>query len=428
MSKKCKMTLILIGCAIVVSLLLLITTILFKGGAFYPTIHLNGNKEIWLELNEEYLEEGATAKYRFKKIIDEIQILGEVDSTRIGDYEISYQLKDRFKQRKIHVRDTQAPKMTLIGNSTLHVFQDEPYIDPGVEASDNSGISKEELVKIESPVNVAEIGEYVVTYVATDKSGNSTSVTRTVVVNENPEKYQLHYQYDHYDNTSFEWWFNKSENHERMEGAISAEILAKYQSYYLGKDEKVIYLTYDEGGNDITYIHEIADVLNQYQIPATFFLTRNYVLDNEVFMRDLVKNGHLIGNHTRHHYDMPNYATEAGLKQFTMEILETEKAIWKVTGVKPEKVFRFPKGATSERSMKIVSDLGYKNFFWSHAYYDYAGDVSKKEAYDTMINHLHNGAIYLLHPSNKGNYLALEDFIKAAQKEGYRFALVSEID
>ena len=44
-----------------------------------------------------------------------------------------------------------------------------------------------------------------------------------------------------------------------------------------------------------------------------------------------------------------------------------------------------------------------------------------------MMEHYHNGAIYLLHPSNKGNYLAIADFIEAMQEEGYRFGLVNEI-
>ena len=39
----------------------------------------------------------------------------------------------------------------------------------------------------------------------------------------------------------------------------------------------------------------------------------------------------------------------------------------------------------------------------------------------------HNGAIYLLHPKNKGNYEALDTFIKEMKKLGYRFDLVKNI-
>ena len=73
----------------------------------------------------------------------------------------------------------------------------------------------------------------------------------------------------------------------------------------------------------------------------------------------------------------------------------------------------------------MISDIGRSS--GSHAYYDYGSDVSKEEALDTMLAHYHNGAIYLLHPTNKGNYLALDDFIKEMKRLGYRFDTVDHI-
>ena len=73
--------------------------------------------------------------------------------------------------------------------------------------------------------------------------------------------------------------------------------------------------------------------------------------------------------------------------------------------------------------MKIVSDMGYKTFFWSYAYYDYGDDVSEQTAYEALITHLHPGAIYLLHPSNRGNYEAMDAFIQAGEKRGLSFCI-----
>ena len=107
--------------------------------------------------------------------------------------------------------------------------------------------------------------------------------------------------------------------------------------------------------------------------------------------------------------------------------MDTQKTIYEVTKVMPPFIFRFPKGEFSLRSMAIVHDLGYSSYFWSHAYNDYSGNVSKEEAYNNLIGHIHNGAIYLLHPSNSGNYEALNDFILEAKRLGYTFELVSNI-
>ena len=59
---------------------------------------------------------------------------------------------------------------------------------------------------------------------------------------EDPTSLKLHYNYDTYDNTMEEWWFHKSEKHERNKGAKSAAYLKKFDTYYQGPDEKVIYL------------------------------------------------------------------------------------------------------------------------------------------------------------------------------------------
>ncbi len=75
----------------------------------------------------------------------------------------------------------------------------------------------------------------------------------------------------------------------------------------------------------------------------------------------------------------------------------------------------------------MVCDLGYRTYFWSHGYYDYGSDVSEEEALKTMMDHYHNGAIYLLHPSNKGNWEALDDFIREMKRLGYRFDTVDHI-
>lgn len=427
MSRKCKIGVFSFLAAMILLIILCGGYLLTLGGVFHPTVNLKGGN-ITLELNETYEEPGFKARSMFHDVSDQVSISGEVDTSKVGVYTIAYEIKGTTKLRTVTVQDTKAPLITLLGNAEMHVFEREEFDDPGVEISDESTTDGASLLQIEGNVDMLTCGEYELIYKAIDASGNTSSVSRKVIVEADPALVKLHYAYDVYDNTAFEWWFNKSENHQRMESALSQDILDKYASYYLGPDEKVIYLTFDEGGNDITYIHEIADVLNAHDIKATFFLTRNYVLDNEEFMRDLYKQGHLIGNHTRHHYDMPNLANEAQIDQFVLEVLDCEKAIQQVTGAKPIKVFRFPKGATSERAMKIVSDLGYRSYFWSHAYYDYGPDVSKEEAYNTLVEHLHNGAIYLLHPSNKGNYLAMEDFIVEAQRLGYRFALVNEIN
>lgn len=429
MSKRCKMLVYSIMGMIITCIALLLIKLIFFSGIFIPQISLNGDKHMEVEVNSKYVEEGAKARFRFQDYSDKVKINSNLDMKKIGTYKIEYTFNeyDKVVTREVSVVDTTKPKIKLNGNKVLRVFENAEFEDPGVVVKDNNDgdISKKVIVK--SNVDMKNTGTYHISYEASDRSGNVAKIKRSVKVYKDPNNTKVYYNHDDFDNTAEEWWFDKSKDHKRNTAARTEQFLAQYDSFYMGADEKVIYLTFDEGGNDITYIHEIAEVLDKNDVEATFFLTRNYIKNNEKFMNDLVKEGHLISNHTWHHYDMPVLANAASIDKFVEEITETEKTYMEVTGEPMKKIFRFPKGGMSERSLAIMRDLGYKTFFWSHAYYDFASDVSKEEALKTLIDHYHNGAIYLLHPSNKGNYLAMDEFVKTMKAKGYTFKTVEDI-
>ncbi|WP_127579981.1 immunoglobulin-like domain-containing protein [Paenibacillus koleovorans] len=72
------------------------------------------------------------------------------------------------------------PELVLNGGSTLTVWQNDPFVDPGYSVTDNDSV--EPTVLIEGSVNVETIGEYQLVYTATDRAGNITTITRTVTV------------------------------------------------------------------------------------------------------------------------------------------------------------------------------------------------------------------------------------------------------
>lgn len=430
MSKKCKWSVYSILAIILTVIVLALIKLLFFSGLFVPLIELHGDAHMEVEVNTEFDDPGAVARFRFQDYSDNIVIDSDLDMSTLGTYTIHYTFEKYQKsvEREVTVIDTTAPVIKLNGTETIRVFENTTFEDPGYSAIDNYDGDLSAQVKVDtSQLDMRTQGTYTITYTLNDSSGNVSEVTRFVEVCVDPTATKVYYDHDDYDNKAEEWWFNKSENHERTTACREEAFLNKYDGYFMGPDEKVIYLTFDEGGNDITYIHEIADVLKENDVQATYFLTRNYIKDNEEFMNALVADGNVIGNHSWHHYDMTTLANAQDIDAFVLEITETEKTYMQVTGQPMKKVFRFPKGGMSERALKITQDLGYSNYFWSHAYYDYASDVSKEEALKTMMDHYHNGAIYLLHPSNKGNYLAMDTFIKNMKELGYTFKTVDTI-
>lgn len=429
MSKKCRIAVYCVVSIIAVLIIAILIKIIFFSGIFYPHISIIGSKNTIVECGEIYNDPGAYGIYKFNNISKDIKVKSNIDTNKLGEYEIKYFYKNKlYVTRAVKVVDTIEPKITLNGNGYHRIFVNDKYEEQGINVIDNCDKNLEDKVKIKNKVNESKVGVYDVEYSVKDSSGNIAKEVRKVEVLEDPSLIKLKYTYDTYDNASEEWWFEKSFSNKRNKAARSSSFLKKYNAYYIEKDDKTIYLTLDEGGNNITYIKEIIDILNKNDVKATFFLTRNYILNNEKMMNDLVDNGHVIANHTHRHLDMPDYANAASLDKFVLEVTETEKAYTKVTGLKMEKIFRFPKGGYSERTLKILDDLGYTTYFWSHAYYDYGEDISKEKAYEALTKYIHNGAIYLIHPSNKGNYLAMEDFIKEAKSKGYSFDVLEEKD
>lgn len=207
----------------------------------------------------------------------------------------------------------------------------------------------------------------------------------------------------------------------------SGEYLKKYDGYYAEETgEKVIYLTFDAGYEN-GYTDKILDVLKKHQVPAAFFLVGNYIESSPELVKRMVKEGHVVGNHTYTHPDMSAIATE---EAFAAELARLEDAYEKVTGKKMKKYYRPPQGKYSEDNLAMAQDLGYKTIFWSLAYVDWyeSDQPSKEEAFDKLIPRIHPGAIVLLHSTSKTNAEILDELLTKWEDMGYKFKSIEDLD
>ena len=87
-------------------------------------------------------------------------------------------------------------------------------------------------------------------------------------------------------------------------GNAGKDQLKAYDAAYIGDtSRKILYLTFDAGYENGS-TEKILDVLKAQQVPAAFFLVGNYMEKNADLVRRMVEEGHIVGNHTMHHYDM----------------------------------------------------------------------------------------------------------------------------
>lgn len=187
--------------------------------------------------------------------------------------------------------------------------------------------------------------------------------------------------------------------------------------------KKEVVLTFDLGYEE-GYTSRILDTLKKHEVPATFFVTGAWLsnlnpkVDSKRLIKRMVKEGHLIGNHSWSHPSMP----ELDEKKFKEEIKKLENLIVKESGQnKKIKYFRPPKGEFSERTLYLTNKLGYKTTLWSIALLDWLPmPGGPQEAIDGVINNLHNGAVILLHGKSKDVVEGLDEMLTQIRKEGYK--------
>ena len=170
-------------------------------------------------------------------------------------------------------------------------------------------------------------------------------------------------------------------------------------------------------------VDKILEILKNNQVKATFFITAHYVNTQEELVKQMIEEGHIVGNHTVNHKSMPDLSEE----KIKKEILELHQTIYDKFNYEM-KYMRPPKGEFSEKSLSVTNSLGYKTVMWSFAYEDWNEDKQPEEEKSKakILNNLHNGEIMLLHGNSKTNTNILDSIIKEAKQMGYEFKSLDE--
>ena len=222
------------------------------------------------------------------------------------------------------------------------------------------------------------------------------------------------------------WGLSFSQEGAPPTGNAGKDQLAQYDAVYLGKtDEKVLYLTFDAGyENGCT--EKILDILKEHQVRAAFFLVGNYIERNADLVRRMADEGHTVGNHTMHHYDMSKLSER---EAFSRELTDPELLYKEKTGRDLAKYYRPPQGIYSEENLKMAKDLGYKTVFWSLAYVDWNNDAqpTKEQAFAKLLPRTHPGAVILLHSTSRTNAEILDELLTKWKEAGYRFGTMEEL-
>ncbi|MDJ0675985.1 MAG: polysaccharide deacetylase family protein [Calothrix sp. MO_167.B42] len=189
------------------------------------------------------------------------------------------------------------------------------------------------------------------------------------------------------------------------------------------QQEKVIALTIDDGPWKPTTT-QMLDILKQNNVKATFFWVGKTVQAHPQIAKEVVAQGHAIGNHTwNHHY---HRVTPAVAKD---EIERTAEIIYQTTGVRTY-LFRPPGGYLNNGLAAYAKSQKYSVLMWSQT----SADTDPRAKYQVFVKNVLRdakpGGIVLMHDGggNRSRTVkALPEMIKGLKQKGYRFVTIPEL-
>lgn len=192
-----------------------------------------------------------------------------------------------------------------------------------------------------------------------------------------------------------------------------------------GDSEKMNYmcLTFDSAYIN-KYTHDILDVLDEYNIKSTFFMTYEFMEKNPDQIMEIIKRGHEIGNHSTSHPDLNKLKDSRVVK----EVMKAHNFIKDLVGV-DMCLFRFPFGSYSPRTVGMLKNMGYYPIQWTLDSIDW-----KNSGKEYLINRfkgnddlLVGGSIILFHNGATYTPEALPDIIEMIHAKGLKCVRVTDL-
>ena len=427
------------------------------------TITLTGDQDIFLEFGEEFTEPGATAKFwtddgSVEPFYVDVVVKGNVDTSTIGTYELTYTARHKGASdkeiRRVHVTDSVFPEIILAGDPSMLTPFGETYQEEGFTAKDNyDGDITARVIRHET----ADL----VTYTVTDTAGNMTTVTRQIRYGDSIPPEMILKGEQHVVIKAGESYIDPGcTAKDNMDGNLTSGIIPEgtidfympgtYELTYtvtdasgnegmivrtvevqpqpaqtdLSAKNKVVYLTFDDGPGKRT--PELLEILKKYNVKATFFVVNTGYAST---IEKIGKDGHALAIHSATHDFKKIYASESN---YYADLNKMAGIIKQYSG-QDTKLIRFPGGGSNTISRfnpgimttlsKSVKANGYRYFDWNVDSKDAGGAKTAEEVFNNVTTGIakNDFSVVLQHDIKGFSIDAVERIINWGLANGYTF-------
>lgn len=441
-------------------ILMFITTFMLIYSILYPNIIIS-NREV--EIGHEYVPDVKIYNL-FSDLSDLARSTGTVDTSKIGEYKLKYNVKYLFfnvnKTFKIKVVDRISPSITLNGNNPSFACPSKDYVEEGYTALDNyDGDITNKVTK--EKVNSS------IWYSIVDSSGNMAKTERKIIFKDE-EKPSIELKgndtvyiylgnsfvddgYTAFDNCdgditdkvistgtvdtskigTYKITYEVSDSSGNKSSVERTVIVKKKPTYNYSSGNGIIYLTFDDGPSYLT--EQILDILDEENVKVTFF-----VCGANDYTKRAYNSGHTIALHSYTHDYAYIYSSS---NNYFEDLNNISNRVYNIIGINP-KIIRFPGGSsnTVSRNYKrgIMSYLteevinrGYNYFDWNIDSNDAGSDIyNSTNIYYNVINNISHSKtnVVLMHDSGShtATVEALRSIIKYGKENGYTFKAINE--
>ncbi len=436
---------------------------------------LNGQQDIYIEFGQTYEEQGAVASLSRSGEAVDVTVIGQVDTSRVGDslikYIAQYDGHTVTQYRRVHIVDSQAPVITLVTDPNSYTLVGEAYREEGFTAADNYDGDLTNAV-------VCKEADGVMHYTVSDSSGNVTTVTRKInYVDPNAPTLSLAggqaafilagEQYAEPGYTASDLRDGDLSGNVIVSGdvdgnlpgiytlkykvsnSVGLEAAAERIIYVVPKQDaeddsaslpaealpnpgtvitpngKTIYLTFDDGPSSHT--GRLLDVLKKYNVKVSFFVKNSVHMD---ILARAVQEGHTVAIHTYSHDYKRIYASD---EAFMADLEAIQGKIQQYTGIK-SMLMRFPGGSSNSISSlysrgimtRLTQKLeanGYQYFDWNVDSNDAGGAKTAKKVFENVTKGVseHQNSVVLQHDTKEYSVDAVEQIIAWGLCNGYTF-------